>query len=228
LETPVIARTTILAGVLAAWCLVTNRATAVEPVRRAAPLAAFPVTVGPWVERSSTQLAPEVLAILGADDYLNRTYASADGAAVGLYVGYYKSQRQGDTIHSPLNCLPGAGWQIVEHDRMRIALASPTGGLGLDDGPRGTDVNSLAIVKGRERQVVIYWYQHRSRVVAGEYAQRIRTVIDAFTTGQTDAALVRIIVPVSGEAIDGGATAEAIASSFAEVVYPVLSRWLPR
>ena len=51
--------------------------------------------------------------MLGVDDYLSRAYYRADGAVVGLYMGYYGSQRQGDTIHSPLNCLPGAGWEPV-------------------------------------------------------------------------------------------------------------------
>ncbi len=44
---------------------------------------------------------------------------------VGLYVGYYASQRQGDTIHSPQNCLPGAGWQPVETRRRRLATRRP-------------------------------------------------------------------------------------------------------
>ena len=38
-----------------------------------------------------------------------RRYAAGSAPSISLYVGYYASQGQGDTIHSPQNCLPGAG-----------------------------------------------------------------------------------------------------------------------
>ena len=55
-------------------------------------------------------------SVLGVDDYTKRTYF-APGGGVGLYIGYHASQRQGATIHSPLNCLPGAGWIPVSRRR---------------------------------------------------------------------------------------------------------------
>ena len=67
-------------------------------------------------------LDEEILDVLGVDDYLSRVYYKPDGAGVGLYMGYYGSQRQGDTIHSPQNCLPGAGWEPVT----KAALTLPT------------------------------------------------------------------------------------------------------
>ena len=62
----------------------------------------------------------ESLGVLGVDDYLNRVYGRPSIAPVSLYIGYYASQRQGDTIHSPQNCLPGAGWQAVESGRTTL------------------------------------------------------------------------------------------------------------
>ena len=29
---------------------------------------------------------------------------------ISLFIGYFASQRTGQTMHSPQNCLPGAGW----------------------------------------------------------------------------------------------------------------------
>src|SRR5438477_11481206 len=77
-----------------------------EPVPVRTPFDTFPMKIADW---QGTQLPPidgKVMAILGVDDYLNRVYVAPDHSSIGLYVGFYKSQRQGDTIHSPLNCLP--------------------------------------------------------------------------------------------------------------------------
>src|ERR671932_152695 len=52
----------------------------------------------------------ETERVLAADRYVNRTYAAA-GAPVGLYVAYYARQRPTVSIHSPLHCLPGTGWE---------------------------------------------------------------------------------------------------------------------
>ena len=42
-----------------------------------------------------------------------------------IYVGYYESQAQGKTIHSPKNCLPGAGWEALSSEARSL---SPGGG----------------------------------------------------------------------------------------------------
>ena len=70
-------------------------------------------------EQDTERFSDEILKVLGADDYLSRFYYT-ENAMVGLYVGYYKSQRQGDTMHSPLNCLPGAGWQPLDKSYLPI------------------------------------------------------------------------------------------------------------
>jgi EpsI family protein len=80
----------------------------------------FPMNIGSWRAVVDPPLDEKILKTLGADDYLSRAYYRADGAAVGLFIGFYASQRQGDTIHSPLNCLPGAGWAPVSQGRLVI------------------------------------------------------------------------------------------------------------
>ena len=96
-------------GLVTASGLIAN-ATRSEPVPARAPFATFPMTLGDWQGRESPPLEKDVLAILGVNDYLTRAYFSGPRSAAGLYVGYWESQRQGGAIHSPLNCLPGAGW----------------------------------------------------------------------------------------------------------------------
>src|SRR5439155_25629733 len=73
------------------------------PLKR--PLAGVPLEIDKWMGQDTPDLDARAIAILAADDYLNRVYA-ADNELVGLFVGFYGTQRQGASIHSPLNCLP--------------------------------------------------------------------------------------------------------------------------
>ena len=111
---------TLLLGSLTLDAVSTSEAI---PVR--VPLADLSLDVAPWHGQHAGDLPPDILNVLGVDDYINRFYSEAGGAPVGLYVGYYESQREGDTMHSPLNCLPGSGWEPVSHRLSSIAVQSP-------------------------------------------------------------------------------------------------------
>lgn len=176
------------------------------------PLATLPLDLDGWHGRESAPLADDVLGQLGVDDYINRQYSAASAAPVGVYVGYYASQRQGDTIHSPQNCLPGAGWRPVEEGEARVPVAG-----------RELTVNRFVIQKGLDRQVVYYWYQGRGRVVANEYANKALLMFDAARLNRTSGGLVRLITPVA--TTTEAATAQL--SAFAAAIFPHLNRFLP-
>ncbi len=72
--------------------------------------ASFPDRVAEWRGGPSERFDQQVLTVLGVDDYITRVYAGSGQDSVGFYVGYYQSQRQGSKLHSPIVCLPGAGW----------------------------------------------------------------------------------------------------------------------
>jgi EpsI family protein len=199
----------VAAGVIA-------RASRVEPRPSLRPLAAFPMTIEGWRGRMNQPLEADVLRVLAVDDYINRTYSSRSGMA-GLYVGYYASQREGDTIHSPLNCLPGSGWEPISRERAAIDVGAP----------QPVVVNQLLIQKGLDRQAVLYWYQSHGRVVASEYWGRAYLALDALRLNRTDGAIVRIVVPVGGDDPEAGAAAQQIARKFARVVFPVVTGYLP-
>ena len=127
-----------------------------------------------------------------------------------MYVAYYGTQRQGDAIHSPLHCLPGNGWTPITHTRRR-----------LDVGAVRISINHYIVEKAGAKNLVMYWFQGRGRVVASEYANKAYLLADAFRLRRTDEALVRIVTPMSGDATD------EVANHFARVLYPVLTRWLP-
>jgi exosortase D (VPLPA-CTERM-specific) len=176
-----------------------------------APLQSIPRQIEGW-QGADDPLDAKILAMTGVDDYLNRAYIrGAD--YMGLYIGYYRTQATGDTIHSPKNCLPGSGWQPVSSST--VELEAPGG--------RSVPVNSYVIQKGAERQVVLYWYQSQRRVMASEYRAKFYMIADALRWNRTDGALVRIAAPIAGDEMQ---TREQ-ARRFAQQVLPQLNEILP-
>jgi EpsI family protein len=177
-------------------------------------LSALPRSIGAWQGSDVAALADDEVASLGVDDYVNRRYArySLGGLPISTYIGYYANQRSGDAIHSPRNCLPGSGWEPVAAGTERI----PTrGGV--------VSVARYEIVKGLDRQMVLYWYQGRGRVVSGEYANKAWLMLDSARSGRSDGGLVRLIGPVVTTPDD---TVHEM-SSFAAALLSQLSEYLP-
>lgn len=191
-----------------------------EPVESRVPLTLLPMSIGEWQGRQSPAFEERVLANLGVDEYVNRVYIAPGGEALGLYLGYYRTQRHGDTIHSPLNCLPGAGWQPVDHRRLTLRVREARGGV------RPIEINRYLVQKGLDRQLVLYWYQSHGRVIASEYWGKVYTVVDAIRLNRTEAALVRLVTPLSDNPGDD-VRAEERTVEFIQRLFPLLERHLP-
>ena len=176
------------------------------------PLAALPLVLDHWRGQEAPPLAEDVLTQLGVDDYLQRHYAAGGAAPINVYVGYYASQRQGDTIHSPQNCLPGAGWQPVFSDRTRLSIAGDA-----------VPVNRFVIQKGMDRQAVFYWYQGRGRILANEFANKGWLMLDAARLRRTDGGLVRLITPITSSSEE----AFRALTGFSAILVPQLRSHLP-
>jgi EpsI family protein len=134
------------------------------------------------------ELSEQEARVAGVSSYLLRTYGDTADAAgsVSLYVGYYERQERGKTIHSPRNCLPGAGWEALANQVSAIPAA---GGE--------VHVNRYLLQRGQDQALVLYWYQGRGRVEANEYAVKWNLLRDAALHRRSDEALVRIVVPVT-------------------------------
>ena len=164
------------------------------------------------------RLDQAVLDVLKLSDYTMRVYASQSDSGhknipIWLYIGYYQSQRTGATYHSPKNCLPGAGWQFVQSEQVNLLVP----------GRGSIVVNNVLIQKGLEKQVILYWYQDRGRIIASEYSAKAYMIWDAMTRNRTDGSLVRISVPVERSAEE----AFAVAVEFLNDIFPLLSGYLP-
>jgi EpsI family protein len=172
----------VLILILAATAFVARPARSSTP--DAPPLTQLPYAIGEWKGFDDGSLDTATAAELGADAYLTRTYSAGSGPDVGLYVAYYGAQRPGVSIHSPLHCLPGTGWEPVDVTTVPIAQGS---------------VRRMTLQKNLERVAVIYWYQLQGRTVASEVKSKVFGLFDRVRTGRSDAALVRIVVPIAEE-----------------------------
>jgi EpsI family protein len=176
----------------------------------------LPYKLDGWSGALAERFAPEVLQMAGVDDYLHRQYFSQARQPLWLYVGFYGSQVDGRTMHSPLNCFPGSGWEATDHTVLPVQVSDA-------NGSRTVDVNRLLVRRGADTQVVLYWYQIHGRVVASEYWSKTFTVMDAISRQRTDGAIVRIVTPV----VKDETSATTAAAEFVSKVFPSLTAVLP-
>jgi EpsI family protein len=206
-------RPSVTAAVLVAAFFLLHNVSHGEAVVPVQPLSKLPYTINGWSGREYP-ISERIVKAVSVSDYTNRLYSIAGEAPVQLYVGYYATQKTGDTMHSPKNCLPGSGWDPIHSSYAKITLA---------DG-RQIIVNDYVIQRDQDKQLVLYWYQGRGRVIASEYSGKFWMVADAITRHRTDGALVRLITPVN----DGEANARARLTRFAQDLFPDLDSILPR
>lgn len=204
----------LVIGLLAASSGLLSSRRRTEVIPKHLPVSSFPIQLEKW-RGQDQEISNEILSVLGPGDFLSRLYAQPGQPPLGLFLAYFPSQQTGDTIHSPKNCLPGAGWMPVESSR--IVLTVPGGGR--------ISANRYIIENGIERQFVLYWYQAHGRSVASEYWARFYLVADAIRMNRTDGALIRIITPIGqGE---NSKSAEQRAVTFAQHIFPSLNEYVP-
>jgi EpsI family protein len=209
------------------WAFLASRSRAEAPLSRK-PFSDFPLQLG-GLEGRELGMEGEVLDLLKLSDYMMRVYVRSSleppragafegrtrqtAAPLWLYVGYYASQRTGATYHSPKNCLPGGGWVFKSSETVS----------GLLPGRPAATINRVVIEKGFDRQLILYWYQDRGRIVASEYAAKGYLILDATTRNRTDGSLVRVSTPIVGSEDE----AFRHAAAFVEATFLPLSEHLP-
>ncbi len=178
-------------------------------------LAEFPAQLGDWTAVSDQKIDSRSMEVLQVDDYFMRNYRNSGGKILGLYVGYFKSQREGKGIHSPRQCLPGSGWVPVETAVYQMAPPN--------DRPERVPVNKFVMGKGLDRQLFLFWYHGRGRIYASEYWNKIYLIWDGLTRKRTDGALVRVNSFITGN------TDEALQtqSDFIQLFLPLLKEYIP-
>ena len=157
-------------------------------------------------------LPQEVLSVLKPDDYLLRQYRGG-GLPLTLFVAYYgHQQRLYERIHSPSACLPAGGWLPIEAGYQEIPIAH-------HPAVRVT-ANRYLVEKGAERQLVLYWFAGRGRVIANDVQATFYLAYDTLRGRGSDETLVRLNGPVRQSA--DATLAEEV--RFVQALYPELRR----
>ena len=205
-------RLVALSGLLTAGVVVLHASVPERPQLNRVPFEQMPATIGEWQLASNLTIDDESLKVLKADDHVSRLYVRG-ASTIDLFIAYYATQRQGDTMHSPMNCLPASGWQPMKTDRVQIPTA---GGASIN-------ANRAVIQKGLDKDLMLYWYQSHGRTIASEYTSKVYLVLDSLRQHRSDAALIRVVTPLASVEAD----ADRATADFVRSLQPLLAPHLP-
>ncbi len=169
----------------------------------------FPLQLGAYQGRRA-YLDEAMARAVGADAYLEANYSSAEQGTVALWIAYFESQsmKVEGRIHSPLVCLTGGGWSILES---KIVDVAP-----------GLQVRYLLMEQAGSREVVYYWYLQQGYWLAGEYSSRLFMGWNGLVKRRNDGAMVRLITPAGPDV----AQARERLAAFARLLVPVLPQFI--
>jgi EpsI family protein len=175
----------------------------------------FPMQIALW-HGTPMAMEKQYVETLRFDDYLLADFTAPATGPVNFYVAYYQSQKKGQSAHSPKTCLPGGGWEM--HSLTTTAVTEiGTGKI--------FPANRVLIQKGDDRQVVLYWFKQRDRLVTDEYLLKALLFWDSITKRRSDGALIRLTAPLlPGE--DETAVDRRL-QHFASLVQPMMSAYVP-
>lgn len=176
----------------------------------------FPMQIEGWTG-TSLSLEQQYIDALRFDDYVLAEYHRDGSQPVTFYSAYYRSQRKGQSAHSPQSCLPGGGWEISS---MKNFDFTPVSGK-----THPLHANRAVIEKGNQKQIVLYWFKQRDRTLTSEYLVKFFLFWDAIIRARTDGALVRI-----ASLVGPGETEESVDQrmrQFVSAMQPELNRYVP-
>lgn len=175
----------------------------------------FPLQIDRW-KGVSFPLEKAYLDSLRLDDYLLAEYQAPETQPITLYSAYYRSQKAGQSTHSPAICIPGGGWEILSHTQHPIPAMHHRPAL---------TVNRVTIQKGAQKQVVYYWFKQRHRFMTHEYAVKGWLFWDALFLHRTDGALIRLSSVISEQ--EHETTVDSRLEQFTRLATPALVSFIP-
>ena len=177
------------------------------------PFVDFSMQIGRW-QGAPLPLETQFVSALRFDDYLLADYSLAGGGPITLYMAYYRSQRKGQSAHSPQSCIPGGGWEITSHRTVNLSMD------GLSQ-----PANRVLIQNDRQKQLVLYWFKQRDRALSNEYLVKVYLFWDALTKQRTDGSLIRLSAAI--EPNESEQDVENRLFEFARNIHPQLKRYIP-
>ena len=183
-------------------------------VQNKRPLAYFPQKIGPWTGEKFS-LGREFIEALDFTDYIMINFYNSQGQVINFYVAYYKSQKKGESIHSPETCLRGGGWNFIDNSKIFVDLPK-----------RGKiKFNRSVLEQHGQRMISYFWFPARGRILTNLYQLKIYNFWDALIAGRTDGSLIRVMTNIyPDENID---QADQRLKNFIKIINPLLEKFLP-
>ena len=128
----------------------------------------FERTLGEW-KGTDLKLDADVVEMLNPDQIVFRRYRDPSGRSVDLYGVFYGAQGADRTMHSPLNCYPGSGWEIVEKGKVRFK--------GVGGHENGFEARKLILRKGQRKRLLYYWYYAGGKTASDQYTNKALTLL---------------------------------------------------
>ena len=144
-------------------------------------VAQFPLAKGDWTART-LPIEKGVIAMLDPDAIFNALYVSPGGGRVDLFFSYFAGSNVRSGIHSPRNCMPGAGWTIERTEPHDIQF-----GHGVIPASR------MYVRYAGDSRVVDYWYITRHGETSNDYSRKLFMMLGALSFEPADVAFVRFI-----------------------------------
>jgi EpsI family protein len=124
--------------------------------------------------------------LLKPESHLYLRYESSEhGEPIYVFLGYFRDQRMGIQIHSPINCLPGSGWNLTRSEKFRPS------GLSFD-------TRRLVAERSGQQREVYYWFITSSGITSSEYMLKLAQLKSGLLLRSKDALFVRISVGITG------------------------------
>jgi EpsI family protein len=184
-----------------------------HPPEGVADFGQIPLELGEYSGKEQI-LADFTYDILKADTTTYRDYLDSDGRGYNLFIAYFESQKYGSQIHSPKHCLPGGGWRIEQIVPYKIQLTDSV----------TREANLTVISVQNYKALMLYWFETRSGGIRSEYGLKLDLVKNSLLFNATDAAIVRLTIPVSGDNLN--LTLDK-ANRFLVAFYPHIEAALP-
>lgn len=139
---------------------------------------------------SFQSLDSDVEKTLAADDYVAAAYQGKNEPYVSVFIAWYEDQTSGSGIHSPEVCLPVGGWEVFSLEPYEVSFPETVYG--------DFKLNRAIIQNGIDQQLVYYWFEQRGKRMTNDFLAKFQVVVDSWTRGRLDGALVRYITPIVG------------------------------
>jgi EpsI family protein len=153
----------------------------------------FPMQKETWTAQTFP-LSATVIELLRPDAIFSALYTDDRGGKVDLFFSYFAGENTEGGVHSPRNCMPGSGWQIIRSEERQIKFGS-----------QNIPASRLWIRFGDQTQIVDFWYITQHGETANDYKLKLYQMLSALSFQPTDVAFVRFIcadTPASLDAMD--------------------------